>query len=295
MTKPPFAYYGGKIQLAPWILEQFPPHQVYCEVFGGSGAVLLAKRPAPLEVYNDRDTGLAHFYRVLRDPDLYPEFTRRVSAWPYHRGEYHWARETWDTCADPVERAVRWFVVAKQSFSGAFGRSWSFATSPGSGKGTQWMHSVEALATVHQRLQSVQVECQDWAAIVDTYDGSDTLFYCDPPYVTDTRSERRVYSHEMSLEDHGAFVDRIRRIRGMAVISGYQHPVYDALETAGWTRLDRGVFAHATAKTRLTQRRGSGAMQDAGGHRIESLWINPAARQRRRQMTLWEAPHDDTL
>jgi hypothetical protein len=51
----PFAWYGGKQNLAPWLIERFPDHQRYVEPFGGAGNVLFAKPPSVFEVYNDLD------------------------------------------------------------------------------------------------------------------------------------------------------------------------------------------------------------------------------------------------
>ncbi|KAG0292328.1 hypothetical protein BGZ96_004321, partial [Linnemannia gamsii] len=52
-VKPPITWFGGKSRLAPKIIQHFAKHQTYCEPFGGSGAVLLAKSPSNVEVYND--------------------------------------------------------------------------------------------------------------------------------------------------------------------------------------------------------------------------------------------------
>jgi DNA adenine methylase len=43
--KKPFPWYGGKEALANQLLSLLPRHQVYVEVFGGSGALLFAKPP----------------------------------------------------------------------------------------------------------------------------------------------------------------------------------------------------------------------------------------------------------
>src|SRR5206468_529612 len=49
-----FGYYGGKFSHLDFILPLLPTHFThYCEVFGGSGAVLINRPPAPVETYND--------------------------------------------------------------------------------------------------------------------------------------------------------------------------------------------------------------------------------------------------
>jgi len=62
----PFAWYGGKEQLAALLCSLLPVHEVYCEVFGGSGARLFAKPKSRLEIFNDLDSGVVTFFRVLR-------------------------------------------------------------------------------------------------------------------------------------------------------------------------------------------------------------------------------------
>jgi len=58
VTESVFPFPGGKSYLAPWIIEHFPEHKCYVEVFGGSGAVLVNKPESHTEVYNDLDGDL---------------------------------------------------------------------------------------------------------------------------------------------------------------------------------------------------------------------------------------------
>lgn len=50
-------YFGGKNGpgIAQQIINHIRPHQVYAEVFGGSGAVLQMKKPAEVNYFNDLD------------------------------------------------------------------------------------------------------------------------------------------------------------------------------------------------------------------------------------------------
>lgn len=53
----PFKWLGGKSKLVRKLLPLLPPHRVYVEAFGGAAALLLAKPPSPVEVFNDIDWG----------------------------------------------------------------------------------------------------------------------------------------------------------------------------------------------------------------------------------------------
>lgn len=271
MTKgvAPFTWFGGKGRLYDKILPHFPAHRVYVEVFGGAASCLFAKAPAPIEVYNDIDRGLVTLFRVLRDPAQFGEFMFKVSHVLYSRQEYLDARATWAAMERDVDKAVAFYTVARQCFSGDFGAGWSRTRTDsvaGMARGPRrWLGGIDRLPTIHERMQRVQVECLDFRELLTAYDTADTLFYLDPPYIPATRKSG-TYSHELSAEDHAELVTRLLALKGMAVLSGYAHPLYGPLETAGWTRVEFDSYAYAA---------GTGAGQKE--HRTECLWISPNA------------------
>lgn len=102
--KPPFAYYGGKARLAPWIVSLMPRHEVYVEPCLGAGAVFFAKPPTEHEIINDLDGAIVTFFRVLRDrPD---ELIRLCELTPYARAELA-AADPDEDGLDELERARR--------------------------------------------------------------------------------------------------------------------------------------------------------------------------------------------
>ena len=76
----PITWHGAKTKLASTILRHFPEHRTYCEPFGGSAAVLLAKEPSEIEIYNDADRSLVNLFRVVRDPSCARSFGERWRA-----------------------------------------------------------------------------------------------------------------------------------------------------------------------------------------------------------------------
>jgi len=60
-------YQGGKHRIAADIAALMPEHDVYVECFGGAASVLLAKKPAPCEIYNDIWADVVNVFRQLRD------------------------------------------------------------------------------------------------------------------------------------------------------------------------------------------------------------------------------------
>ena len=276
------AWYGGKSFMLKKLLPiiEACEHRIYVEAFGGGGVVLLNKRPSPVEVYNDIDSGLVNFFKVLSDPKLFRQFYRRVALLPYSRQLYREALAAWESQKDSIQRAALWFVVARQSFSGKFGKGWSYSIRSSARSTTTdvstWLSGISKLPEIHARLQRVQIENLDWRECLQKYDTPETLWYLDPPYVPATRKATKVYRHEMSLEEHIELIDAVQQLAGCVVLSGYAHEAYKPLDDAGWKRKDWKVTAAAIGKTRLTGLLGTGALK-AIGARTECVWLNPRA------------------
>lgn len=92
----PIFWFGGKGNMVAKILPMLTaiPHTRYVEPFGGGASILMAKPPVDVETYNDLDSALYDFFTVLADPDLFPQFVRRVKLLPCSRQLYDHARAT---------------------------------------------------------------------------------------------------------------------------------------------------------------------------------------------------------
>jgi DNA adenine methylase len=261
-ARPALRYHGGKWRLAPWIIAQFPPHICYVEPFGGGGSVLLSKPPSYLEVYNDLDSEVVNFFRILRERPA--EFIRAITLTPFARSEL---RLAYEPTADDFERARRFYIRSWQGYGGPCAQwktGWRFQVQASRGQRSidDW-HDVERLRAVVERLRLVQIECDEALTVIRHYDAPTTLFYLDPPYPAGTRSakwSRRAYAHEMADSDHRHLAEVLHEIQGMAIISSYQSPLYDELYR-GWAQVSKN------------------SQTDRATTAVEHLWISPAALQ----------------
>lgn len=236
-----FGWYGGKFSHLDWLLPLLPGCHHYCEPYAGSAAVLLNRPPSPVETYNDIDGEVVNFFRVLRDqPD---ELTRLIALTPFSREEFHLAIYGDRDGVSPLELARRFYVRARQARTGlaqtaTLGR-WAncIGTSRAgmSGVVSRWLGGVEGLAEIAERLLRVQIENRPAVDAIKLYDSSTTLFYCDPPYLHESRGDAKAYGFEMSDLAHQELALVLRGIQGRAAVSGYRSDRMDSWY-AGWRR-----------------------------------------------------------
>jgi DNA adenine methylase len=259
--RPPVKWHGGKFYLCHRIIEQFPLHQTYVEPFGGAASVLLNKPPAVVEVYNDLDQRITRLFRVLRDHGQ--DLQRRLALTPYSEIEFDHAEEP---TTDEIEQARRDFVRLRLSLGGR-GDSFSFTLH----RVRRGMADVvsgylstidEQLPLIVQRLRSVEIVNRPALDVIRTWDSTDSLFYCDPPYVHSTRHEssRDVYGVEMTEKEHRELASVLRNCKGKVVLSGYPSDLYNDLYH-DWKTIVYDIANHA-----------AGGRSKARKH--ETIWMN---------------------
>jgi len=265
--------------MVPFLLRLLPLHTIYVEVFGGGASLLFAKPPSPIEIYNDKSLILYDFFSVLADEELFRQFYRRVALLPHSRKFWRDYRDSWQAQEDRIERVARWFVCARQSFAGVPGISWGFSVKQHfrglNGEVNNWLSVLNRLPEIHRRLQRVSIECNDWRRILQIYDTPHTLFFMDPPYPQDTRTEHTVgvYDVEMTTEDHIELIRTIVNLQGKVLLCSYPNDIYNELQQYGWHRRIKKTAAHSKGRTRLTKCLGAGsALRTAP--RIEVIWYN---------------------
>jgi len=209
-----FPYPGNKAQHSEWVIEHLPEHKCYVEPFGGAAGVLLNKPESSIEVYNDLDGDLVHFFEVLRDrPEELKEWLSRV---PFSRKLHEEWKERFyngERYEDDVKRAGVFFALRYMQFGGKYHGTSGFST------GTyhrdhagQFQDKARSLDRFADRLVGVTIENLPFDEVIDQYDSKETVFYIDPPYEETKGNYNGLgdFSHEKlyyALEDiDGKFV-----------------------------------------------------------------------------------------
>lgn len=265
MRKNAFSWYGGKYTHLNFILPHIPKNaQCFVEVCGGSGVVLWNLPPFPVEVFNDLNGEVVHFFRMLRD---FPEeLIRLISLTPWSREELSISRKVEEV--SDIERARRFYVRTSQTMNGVDlgqkgGSSWSYTKSL-SRRGmslltSKWLNRPLRLQKVAERILRVQIENLDAVEVIKKYDTEQTVFYVDPPYLTSTRKVAAGYGIEMKEEDHERLAEILNNVEGKVVLSGYSSSLYEKW-FSGW-RQEKGKEKRISVGDRKQTRQ-------------EVLWMN---------------------
>lgn len=233
-SKSPLIWFGGKGKTAKYILKHMPVHTCYVEPFGGAAHVIAQKHSVYAEVYNDIDGDLVNFLMVARDHAR--ELYRRCETLPYSRDLFLQFRSL-TIPLDPIEKAVLFFYlnrsgIAKGNSRSSFSKNTGWRSSKEHNTARTYSAACETILKFASRMKNVMVENRDFRDIFRIYDGADTLFYVDPPYV----GREKYYAGGFSEKDHRDLSSILNNIKGKAIVSYYDDPLLYELYP-GWRRI----------------------------------------------------------
>ncbi len=212
-----FPWPGGKTRLLPHLLPLVAdtPHRTYVEAFAGGAALLFAREPARAEVLNDCHGELVRLYRVVANH--LEEFVRQFKWALTSREMFRWCQlQHPDTLTD-IQRAARFYYLQRLAWGGkATGQTPGFGRG---GKGLNLLRIEEDLSAAHLRLHKVTVEHLAWQQCLAKYDGTDTLFFLDPPYW-----ETEGYGAPFGMEQYQELATRMAALKGAAILTINDHP-----------------------------------------------------------------------
>lgn len=226
VIRAPFSWPGGKSKSIREILPHLPYRNSYIEPFGGSGAILLARQPSNLEVFNDRHSGVVALYRCIRDEDKLQKLVKRLELIIHSREEFRWCKNTWESYEDDIERAARWYYMLMFSFS-SLGRNFGRATKGKAQLAKAVANHLKDFDRLHCRVKNVIFENQDYRSMLLDFDNPDAVFYLDPPYY---QVHSGTYKYEMTSDEHRDLLNQVMRMEGYVAVSAYSNELYNSYD-----------------------------------------------------------------
>ena len=254
-------YPGKKNSIAKWIISRFPSgyqSMTYLEPFFGSGCIFFRKERSAVETINDIDNEISNLFMQIRDnPD---ELMLLLMNTPWSREEYDLSYEK---ANNPIEQARRcivrfWFTVGA-NVRQKNGMRFEIKRNTG---GLNYFHlklpeviSIASDRLKHTKKGIVQIENRNVFELIPTYNRVNVLMYLDPPYLLETRKNRKTYKFEFEYEEHQELLKLITNSKAKIIISGYENELYRKY-LSGW-RMEQ-----TTTK------------DQAGNRKTECIWLN---------------------
>lgn len=258
----PFKLHGGKHYLSNFIVDHLPANYselVYIEPFCGAISVLLKKEKSHKEVINDMDYGVYVILNIIRDRPY--EFMSRLQSISYNIDTFNEALNAHDFKRD-IDYAVNEFILRRMSRGGlkeAF--AWSDRKRGGiPGDINAWNNVIKAIPNISNRIKDVEIYNKPAVDIIQEFNHPNTILYCDPPYLHETRQAKNVYKHEMTNEDHEELARCLNTFSGKAMLSGYQSGSYSQWYS-NWKTDSYRIINHSSQQKTKT-------------YKEEWLWLN---------------------
>lgn len=205
------SYPGGKAAAGVYqtIINQIPPHDVYCEPFLGDGAILRRKRPARRNIAVELDRSVAEGFC---DEDVAAQFAGTGL-------EVH--------CCCGIEWLKHHFRLYRVPGADA-----AAGGDESGGSRSRAARDAEFAARAQPQKTSAGSAAAEFRGNgrrppVNGTARYRTFVYCDPPYLLSTRRSGKLYRCELTDEQHEDLLDVIRRLPCDVAISGYSSPLYE--------------------------------------------------------------------
>lgn len=254
IIRPIVKIHGGKFYLKKWIIENFPQNYqdlLYGEFYLGAGSVALNKLPSKVEIVSDINPDIFSIFSNLND-----DFISKINEIQYTKSNFSKA------LSQEFDPPINEYVLRRMSRDGlkeAF--SWSERKRGGQpGDVNAWETMKKQLPIIKDRIKNWKIFNKPALEMIEEYDGEDSFFYLDPPYLPETRVTKKAYEYEMTYEQHEDLLKTIVCCKSKVLISGYKSELYqDYLKN--WKFTYRDIANHASQTKTKTRK-------------IECLWRN---------------------
>lgn len=201
MLKPPFNRTGNKLPIMDVLLPLIPDHDLYVELFLGSGALFFNKEPTQ-SILNDTDETVINRLKLLKKVPLFENKYRK-----YTLDEL---KELFDRPQRTLEDKV---IHEKIAASSGFGGT-PIETSNKIYNHYNPYSIADHLQEYKSLLQHATLTQQDYKVILKKYDSPTTFFFIDPPY--ENTSKKFYKNNCINFEE---MRDLLRQLQGWFLLT----------------------------------------------------------------------------
>jgi DNA adenine methylase len=190
---------GKKTKIASKIIEHFPPHECFVDLFFGGGGLFFNKPKAKYNICNDLDGDVYNLFMVLMDRK--DELYELIELCPHHTDLLNYWKTNKET--DPLKKAMRFLFLSNYTLYGK-PETLSFCTDKNAKK--ILLSNIEPTKNF---LIDVQFTNLDYRKSIKSFvnrNPETTFLYADPPYLGTTDN----YSNSFTENDSNDLFDSLQ-------------------------------------------------------------------------------------
>lgn len=186
---------GNKTRIAQDIIQHFPQHRTFIDMFFGAGGIFFNKPLADYNFCNDIDDNVFNLYFVLQNKK--EELIEAIELMPITESLMkHWNN---NIETDPIQKAVRFLMLSNFGYMGkpetlCFGQSY----------GNQKKSTLSKIQATFDRIKFAQFMCVDFRKVlgkVQFRDNENEAFiYADPPYINQTHTYQSGFTEADTID-----------------------------------------------------------------------------------------------
>lgn len=186
---------GNKTRIAQDIIQHFPKHRTFIDMFFGAGGIFFNKPLADYNFCNDIDDNVFNLYTVLQKQKY--ELIEAIELMPITESLMkYWNNNIED---EPIQKAVRFLMLSNFGYMGkpetlCFGQSY----------GNQKKSTLSKIQQTFDRIKFSQFMCTDFRKVlgkVQFRDNENEAFiYADPPYINQTHTYKEGFTESDTID-----------------------------------------------------------------------------------------------
>ncbi len=220
-----FPYPGGKRKLSKLIVDKYmPDHEVYLELFFGSGAIFFEKPKAKINYINDKSSVITNFFEQVRDNTK--TIKRLLLSTPYSEEIVKKLWENYNKLTKDKKALAFWLLQYSFNSCAPYAQfhkqesAWKFSV------------LVKLLYKARKKLDGVYIINRDFRDVLkkNIFNNEECWIYVDPPYVQDIG----YYSGgTFSVKDHKDLAELLNKTKAKVTLSYDDTPLIRSLYN-GW-------------------------------------------------------------
>lgn len=223
-VKPILRSFFKRLAFLKWVVSHFPenyPELTYIEPYCGGVGALLNKNKSALEIITDPDQSMLEMYRSLRNEPK--EFVKKISRYRFCEETFCKLKSSFkESIEDYIESSTDEYVLrsmSKLELKSKFSKA----------NATSWKVSIKNLPHFSNRIKETFIVNANALSIIKDFNFEDTLLFCDPPHLYETKKGKTVYDSGISVNDHISLSHLLNSFKGKVILSGVMSPLYNRL------------------------------------------------------------------